>query len=76
MCTCGLFVDENEYGRCQKRDKRFGNLYTCYISSESICNDMMRSTLHPEMFLSALACEDENECMKLSKALQYAFLKI
>ena len=75
-CTCDLFVDGNGYGACTKRDKKFGNLYTCYVYSESICNDMLRSALHPELFLSAEACEDKNECMILTQALNYDFLKV
>lgn len=66
-CICGEFVDENGYGACSKRDPKVDNLYTCYVNGTSLCSDMIKSTLHPEMQLSAEACEDKNERMLLMK---------
>ena len=63
QCECGDFVDQDGYGDCQKRDTRFGNLFTCYVSAASLCKDMINSSLHTGMQLSAEPCEDQNESM-------------
>ena len=73
MCLCGQFVDENGYGACTKRDKKFGNMYTCYVFSGLFCNDMKQSPLQNNMYLSAQACEDKNERMILSQTLKFHY---
>ena len=73
ICKCDDFIDENGYGDCQKRDIQFGNFFTCYVDSSSNCKDIINSTSHPNMQVSAEACEDKNESMILLITTKYKF---
>ena len=60
-CKCSDLVDTNGYGACRKRDPRIGSLFSCYVDSDSGCKDLVATNKTEYAFLSAIACEDENE---------------
>ena len=54
-------MDSNGYGACRKRDPRIGSSLSCYVDSYSGCKDLVSTNKTEYAFLSAIACEDENE---------------
>ena len=60
-CKCNDYIDDEGFGICRKRDKRFDGAFSCYVNQPSSCIDVYTKPNANEKQLSAVACEDKNQ---------------
>ena len=60
-CKCNDYVDPDGFGLCNKRDKNFDGMFSCYVDHDSSCVDVLENTKHDSKLMSGIACEDKNE---------------
>ena len=60
-CKCNELVDSDGFGKCKKRDRYFDGKFSCYVDHPSSCKDLIENPKSSLKYLSAIACEDQNE---------------
>ena len=60
-CKCNNYVDPDGFGLCNKRDKSFDGMFTCYVDYPSSCVDVIENPKLDNKLMSGIACEDKNE---------------
>ena len=60
-CKCNAIVDSAGFGKCKKRDRNFDGKFSCYVDHHSSCSDLIENPKNNDKYLSAIACEDQNE---------------
>ena len=54
-------MDDEGFGMCQKRDRKFDGAFSCYVNQPSSCIDVYTTPNMNAKELSAVACEDKNQ---------------